>query len=332
MAHIASYGAYLPKYRATLGEIQAFEGRPGRPRSKTLATPALDEDTLTMAWEAASQAIAGRPSPAAVITLTHSAPTGFRKMSQTLVRALESIDDPEAVSCYDLSGHPGSLIDAFELASALVDAGKGDVLVVVADYVVAYDDKVLDMLSAGGAAAFVISSEGFATLGPVARDGREVFDVWRLGTEPTARYRMEVLFDSYNAAAKGAIGKLAKLTGRDSGKYVKAAVSQPHPQTVRGLGKLGISDSALADTVFVAEIGNLGVAALGISLALALDGAAKGKAVLAFGYGAGEGIAQEIVLTAASPKCKIAEAMATTESISLGTYYRWTRGRQQEPH
>ena len=136
MAHIASYGAYLPKYRATLGEIQAFEGRPGRPRSKTLATPALDEDTLTMAWEAASQAIAGRPSPAAVITLTHSAPTGFRKMSQTLVRALESIDDPEAVSCYDLSGHPGSLIDAFELASALVDAGKGDVLVVVADYVV----------------------------------------------------------------------------------------------------------------------------------------------------------------------------------------------------
>ena len=44
MAHIASYGAYLPKYRATLGEIQAFEGRPGRPRSKTLATPALDEE------------------------------------------------------------------------------------------------------------------------------------------------------------------------------------------------------------------------------------------------------------------------------------------------
>ena len=70
MAHIASYGAYLPKYRATLGEIQAFEGRPGRPRSKTLATPALDEDTLTIAWEAASQAIAGRPSKKKTIKKT----------------------------------------------------------------------------------------------------------------------------------------------------------------------------------------------------------------------------------------------------------------------
>lgn len=332
MAQIASYGAYLPKYRAALGEIQAFEGRPGRPRSKTLATPALDEDTLTMAWEAASQAIAGRGAPHALISLTHSAPTGFRKMSQTLVRALETIDHPEAVSCYDLSGHPGSLLDAFELAAALVDSGKGDVLVVVADYVVAYEDKVLDMLSAGGAAAFVISDSGFATLGQVARDGREVFDVWRLGTEPVARYRMEVLFDSYNAAAAGAIGKLAKLTGRETAKYAKAAVSQPHPQTIRGLGRLGVTDAALADTTFVADIGNLGAAALGISLALALDGATKGKAVLAFGYGGGEGIAQEIVLNGASPKCKIAEAMADTEQISLGTYYRWTRGRQQEPH
>ena len=44
MAKIVRYGAYVPKYRAALGEIQSFEGRPGRPRSKYLAIPALDED------------------------------------------------------------------------------------------------------------------------------------------------------------------------------------------------------------------------------------------------------------------------------------------------
>lgn len=332
MAQIASYGAYVPKYRAPLGEIQSFEGRPGRPRSKALATPALDEDTLTMAWEAATQAIAGRSTPAAIVTVTQSAPSGFRKMSQTLARALEEIPDPEAVACYDLAGHPGSLLDAFQLAAALVDGGGGDVLVVAADHVVAYDDKVCDMLSAGGAAAFVIGAKGFATLGTVARDGREVYDVWRLGVEPTARYRMEVLFDGYANASKGAIGKLAAATGRETGKYAKAAVSQPHPQTLRGLGRLGVGEAALADTTFVADIGNLGVASLGVSLALALDGAAKGKAVLAFGYGAGEGIAQEITLTATSPKCGIAAMIAAGEPIGLGTYYRWTRGRQQQPH
>ena len=50
MAGLVKYGAYVPKYRAPLGEIQSFEGRPGRPRAKALATPALDEDALTMAW------------------------------------------------------------------------------------------------------------------------------------------------------------------------------------------------------------------------------------------------------------------------------------------
>ena len=44
MAEISRYGAYLPKYRAPLGDVQKFFGRPGRPRSRTLSIPALDED------------------------------------------------------------------------------------------------------------------------------------------------------------------------------------------------------------------------------------------------------------------------------------------------
>jgi hypothetical protein len=42
VADLLSYGAYLPRYRVSLGEIQKFYGRPGRPRAKMLATPALD--------------------------------------------------------------------------------------------------------------------------------------------------------------------------------------------------------------------------------------------------------------------------------------------------
>jgi len=332
MAKLTSYGAYVPKYRAPLGEIQAFEGRPGRPRSKALATPALDEDTLTMAWEAATQAIGTDITPSIIITVTQSAPTGLRKLSATLARTLEGIDDPGAVTCYDLAGHPGSLLDAFEIAATMADAGRGDVLVVAADHVVAYGDKVCDMLSAGGAAAFVIGETGFATLGAVARESKEIFDVWRLGTEPEARYQMEVLFDGYNTTVRGALAKLEEQTGRSADKYAKAAVSQPHPQTVRGLGRLGLGESAIGDTVFVGDLGNMGVASLGVSLALALDGATKGKAVLAFGYGAGEGIAQEITVDATTPKCGIAALIDEGEPIGLGTYYRWTRGRQQEPH
>lgn len=329
MAELLRYGAYLPQYRAPLGEIQAFEGRPGRPRAKSLATPGLDEDALTMAWQAASEALNGAEEPAVVVSLTHSAPFGFRKMSQTLSRALEL---PENVPCYDIAGHPGSLLDAVELASHIADSGAGSVLVIASDHVVAYDDRVCDLLSAGGAAAFLVgASGGFATLGPVSRDGREVYDMWRLGTEPEARYRLEVLFDAYAQSARGALAGLERLTERPMGKYAAVCASQPHPQTLRALGRAGVTEAQLSGTSFVSDIGNLGSASVGLALALGLDGSRKGQHLAVFGYGGGEGIAQAVEITKAPPKIGAANRIAG-DAITLGTYYRWTRGRQQEPH
>lgn len=328
MAHIIRYGAYLPKHRTPLGELQAFYGRPGRPRAKTLATPGLDEDTLTMAYEAGVQALAGGRELAALIMVTLSSPFGMRKLSQTLGRALGvGADTP----CYDLSGHPGSLLDGFAMAEALV-AGGGEVLVVASDHIVAYEDRVCDMLSAGGAAAFLIggTGDGVATLGASARAGAEVYDVWTLGTEGEPRYRMEVLSDAYAAATRGAVTALGKATGRAAGDYAQVAASQPHPSTLRGLGKLGVTADALSGTSFVAQIGNLGCASVGYALALALDAASVGQRVLVLGYGGGEGIARELEVTGSAPVD--AAAAIPGEPITLGTYYRWTRGRQVEPH
>jgi len=59
VADLLRYGAYVPRYRAPLPEIQSFFARPGRPRAKALATPGLDEDALTMAYEAAREAFDG---------------------------------------------------------------------------------------------------------------------------------------------------------------------------------------------------------------------------------------------------------------------------------
>jgi hydroxymethylglutaryl-CoA synthase len=329
VAELLRYGAYLPQYRAPLGEIQAFEGRPGRPRAKALATPGLDEDALTMAWQAASEALNGSAPPAAVLSVTHSAPFGLRKMSQTIARALEL---PENVACFDIAGHPGSLLDALEVAAHLADGQSATVLVVASDHLVAYEDRVCDLLSAGGAAAFVVgSSGGFAKLGPVSRDGREVYDIWRLGTEPEARYRLEVLFDAYAQAARGALAGLERLTERPTGKYAAVCASQPHPQTLRALGRAGVTEAQLSSTSFVSEIGNLGSASVGLALALGLDTARKGQHLAVFGYGGGEGIAQSVEITKTPPRIGAAARIAG-DAIGLGTYYRWTRGRQQEPH
>src|SRR5688500_7129401 len=107
-AEIIRYGVYLPRYRAPLGEIQKFYGRPGRPRAKALCTPALDADALTMAYEASFAALEGGDAPGVVITVSQSPPFGLRKLSATLARTL-GLDGATAL---DVGGHSGSFLDA----------------------------------------------------------------------------------------------------------------------------------------------------------------------------------------------------------------------------
>jgi hydroxymethylglutaryl-CoA synthase len=328
VSEIIRYGAYLPRYRAPLKDIQSFYGRPGRPRAKSLCTPALDEDTLTMAYEAAVATLEGAEAPGVVISVSQSPPFGLRKLSATLARAL-GLEDAVPL---DVGGHPGALLDALEIAGSLAGDGGPSALVVVSDHLVSIDERVCDMLSAGAAAAFLVGGAGgFARLGPSARSSREVYDVWRLGTEAEARYRLEVLFDAYGSTTRAALAGLEKLTERATSDYAAVCASQPHPQTLRGLGKAGVGADQLEHTSFVGEIGNLGAASLGVALALGLDRAEAGEHLVALGYGAGEAIAQDIEVIAAPPGAGTAAQM-DGEAIDLSTYYRWTRGRQAEPH
>jgi 3-hydroxy-3-methylglutaryl CoA synthase len=328
VGEIIRHGAYLPRGRAPLGEIQSFFGRPGRPRAKALATPALDEDVLTMAYEAGVRALEGADAPGALIAVSQSPPFGLRKLSATLARTLGL----DGVLPLDLGGHAGAGVDALELAGAIAERDGAPALVVISDHVVSYDERVCDTLSAGGAAAFLVgASGGFCRLGPSARAGREVYDVWRLGTEPEPRYRLEVLFDAYATTTAQALAGLEAATERPLSGYAAICASQPHPQTLRGLGRAGVSAEQLQGTSFVAEIGNLGAASVGLALALGLDGAGPGDHLLALGYGAGEAIAQDVEVTAAPPAVGAAGQIAG-EAIDLSTYYRWTRGRQAEPH
>ena len=328
MAALLSYGVYLPRYRAPLGEIQRFYGRPGRPRAKALATPALDEDPITMGFEAAREALAGQATPGALVVVTQAPPVGLRKTSATLAEAL-GLEDVVPI---DLAGQPGGLLDAFAIAAHMAAADERPVLIVATDHLVSHAERVADMLSAGGAAAFLVGAAGgFAELGTSARARREVYDVWRLGTEAEPRYRLEVLFETYGAVAGEAFASLERATGRAVGEYAAVAASQPHPQTIRALGRSGVTQEQLAATSFVGEIGNIGAASVGVALALALDTASAGQSIAVFGYGGGEGIAQAIEVVDA-PRAIDAAARIPGAEIALGNYYRWTRGRQAEPH
>ncbi|MGB1526752.1 MAG: hypothetical protein ACPG9N_04180, partial [Miltoncostaeaceae bacterium] len=192
------------------------------------------------------------------------------------------------------------------------------------------------VLSAGAAAAFVIDprkkAEGIADLGPQARAAEEVFDVWMLGREQEPRFRLEVLFDAYAKATSAATAGLEKVTERPTAKYTSVCPSQPHPQVLRGLAKLGVQPKQLENTQFVGDIGNVGAASSGLALCLGLDASRKGSTLLALAYGGGEAVAQEITVTKKPKSAGTREMIESGEPIGVGTYYRWTEGRQQQPH
>ena len=143
------------------------------------------------------------------------------------------------------------------------------------------------------------------------------------------RYRLEVLFDAYGATTTEALAGLERLTERGTSAYAGSAASQPTPRPSAGSGGRRRRRAAGRDA-FVGEIGNLGAASLGLALAIGLD--ARGRsAALAFGYGGGEGIAQAVEVTAGARQLG-RRGRSAGEAIDLGAYYRWTRGRQAEPH
>ena len=206
-------------------------------------------------------------------------------------------------------------------------------LVVASDHLVSYEERVCDTLSAGAAAAFLVgASGGFARLGASARSGREVYDVWRLGTEPEARYRLEVLFDAYGASAKEALARLERATERPPCR-LRRRLRQPAPppdpaRAGQGRGRRPSSSRARASWARSATSGRPRSAWPWRS---GLDAAAPGEHLLALGYGGGEAIAQDVEVTGrARPPAR--PTRSPGEAIDLSTYYRWTRGRQAEPH
>ena len=240
----------------------------------------------------------GAPAPATLITVTQAAPFGLKKLSGTLARALGIPD----VRPLDIGGGPAALLDALEIGAALSASDGQPALVVASDHLVSYEERVCDVLSAGGAAAFLVGSGGFARLGPSGacrpRGVRRVAPGHRArGPLPPGG----ASFDAYAASTKEALAGLERITERPTADYAAVAASQPHPQTLRGLGKAGVSADQLAATSFVGEIGNLGAASVGVALAMGLDTAGPGDHVLALGYGGGEAIAQDIEVTAAVP-------------------------------
>lgn len=307
---IVAYAAYLPAHRLALADVAATLGAGRGTGARVVAS--YDEDSTSMAVEAARAALRGRT--ASSIWFATTSPAYAEKTNASAIHAaLGSAQDGFAV---DLAGSARSAEGA--LRAAATQPGG---LAVLADVRVGTPGSADERENADGAAAFLFGPADEAVAVPVATASvtGEFLDRWRAPGEHSAtsweeRFGQEMYTPLIRAAASQALAN-AGLTAADH-----VVVSCPHSRTAAA------TRGAYENSVTDLTLGQAGAADLGLRLADVLDRAEPGQTVLVIS--AVDGADATVWRTtdritgsrAANP---LRDQLAGGREINYGTYLTW---------
>ena len=294
---IAGYGAYVPRPRIAARAIAAAWGRspdaclPVREKS----VPSADEDTVTMAIEAARGALLrARVLPASIRAVwvgTESKPYAV-KPSSTIVA--EAIGATPWVSAADLEFACKAGSEAMQAACAYVGSGMADyALAIGMDAAQSKPGDPLEFTAAAGGAAYLFGpAAGSLAVVEASRsfvtDTPDFFRRQHMHyPEHGHRFTGEPSYFKHSFAASS--GLLEEL-GRRPSDYRWAVFHQPNPKFVRRIAsELGFSEAQIAPGTVVDHIGNTYSGASLLGLAAVLDVAQTGDRIFFCSYGSGAG-------------------------------------------
>ncbi|MHB8170968.1 MAG: hypothetical protein ACYDG6_05440 [Thermincolia bacterium] len=323
-AFLESYGAYVPAGRVTGKTISSLYGK-GLPGFKTVSVPELDEDTLTMAYEAAKACLAKVSGKIdGIILATTSLPFEYKKGSSLLAKMLKIKD----AWCIDTGASFLASAEALWLASQLVGGGSvGKVLVVTSEHPWPNPGDETDFGWEAGAAAFVVSQQGFAEMSFLIPDYElEAYDFWKLRGEEKARHRPEMLDDNFAVA----VGRLVKVMGGKNAleKFRFVAMGLSRFRWIKILAKAGMTPEQLEPVNSATYLGNAGTATFGLNLALALDQSAGGDEILALGYAHGNLVGVEIRVDSPPQGINLTEVIQNGDEKTLADYWQTVYDRR----
>ena len=286
---ITGVGVHVPRYRlsgATLGAVWGDAG------SGTRAVAGYDEDSLTMAVEAALTALGGDGGGSLdLVCLASTTPPYAEKSSAAVLAAV--LDCGPSVSVADLGGSLRAGTTALRLALDSVRAGSArEALIAGADVRLAPPGSDVEATWGDGAAAVRVGrgDDVIARLVGAASHTHEFSDVWRLAD---ARFPEQgdptfVRAHGYERLMAEAARRLLVETGVAPEGIRRAAVYAPDARlAVPILRSLGLGEGVLPQVPLLARIGNTGVASPLLALAACLEEAEPGDRILVIGYGSG---------------------------------------------
>lgn len=288
MVGITSFGAYVPFYRLAQKEIaRAWGGRAG---DGERAVANVDEDSVTMAVEAATDALRGRDGRHVdgLIFASTTSPYVEKQMSALIATAIDLRHD---VRTSDAANSLRAGTSAVRAALDSVQAGSSsNVIVAASDTRMAIPRSANERIFGDAAAAVEIGSEGvIARLVAAHSTVDEVNDSWRRERDPFVSGWEErfAVTQGYQRTVTRAVSEVFERTGIGPSQLSKAAFYAPDPGSLAAVAKaLGLKAEQIPDHHFN-SIGVSGTAMPLLVLSSALETAAPGEKILVAGYGSG---------------------------------------------
>ncbi|WP_131736923.1 OB-fold domain-containing protein [Actinomadura roseirufa] len=242
MSNIVSAAAYLPSHR--LNRKSALAGGRG-----TRSVAAFDEDSTSMAAEAARSALADLPLSPDQLLFATTSPAYADRTNASVVHAAALLSDECAA--YDFVGAVRSTCAALRGALDAAAAGRSSV-VVASDIRVGLPGSADESDGGDGSAALVVapqSDDHLAEVVAVAARTSEIFDRWRPPLEPYSRVWEERFGETAYAplaaaALQDALGR-AGVTAADVDHLIVTGLQARAVRAARAAS--GVEPSAYAD-------------------------------------------------------------------------------------
>ena len=296
---ILGYGAYVPEGRVAASTLAAAWGRHGEGRLPVSekSVPDRDEDSITMAIEAARQALRRADLAAetgrlgAVFVGTESKPYAVKPCGTVVAEALGAVPWTSAAD-FEFACKAGT--EALRAAAAFVGSGMAEAALAIGiDAAQGKPGDHLEYTAAAGGGAVLVGdpARAIATIeGSISyvTDTPDFFRRQHLHyPEHGHRFTGEPAYFTHVEAASR---RLLDDLGRKPADYRFAVFHQPNPKFVRkAAAALGFSEAQVGPTAVVDRIGNTYSGASLLGLAAALDRAAAGDRIFVCSYGSGAG-------------------------------------------
>jgi hydroxymethylglutaryl-CoA synthase len=290
MAGIISYGAYIPLWRLSRDTIAKAWESASTGGERSVANN--DEDTITMATEAAIDCLGGlkREEVDGLYFASTSSPYKEKECSTLVAMAADL--RPEIITA-DFANSLRAGTQAFRAAlDAVVSGSASQVLVTVSDCRMGYPRSNYEQTFGDAAAAFLISNtarpavivEGSYSL------SNELYDVWRLDKDTYVQSWEDrfIIEHGYTQNMERTISGLLRKKALSVKDISKAVLYAPTSRAQQGLARsLGFDIKTQLQDLLVSNVGITGCAHALLMLVAALEEAKAGDKILVASYGSG---------------------------------------------